>query len=170
MELGVGPGISVRAKISDLFFVPTSDRLIVNPSREDEDLFKLADNAIENLYNILPYTPIEAIGYNFLYVMEDTEDFAIDLKFEASNYNALFKGFGASAGSESVLQHSLVLLDDEYVVLNLQMKVSGNKKSIAFNYHYQASNDKTKIEQALNKFYKKYKHSQDTISNLIVRR
>ncbi|MCK5506162.1 MAG: hypothetical protein KAJ10_13440, partial [Thermodesulfovibrionia bacterium] len=170
MELGVGPGISVRAKIADLFFVPASDRLIINPSREEEALFKLTDQAIENLFEVLPHTPIEAIGYNFLYSLDDDEDFAIDVKFEASNYDALFKKFNASAGQESVVQHSLVILDDSYVVLNLQMKILGKKKLLVFNYHYQAKNDKARIKQAINKFYKNHRHSQDSLSSLIIRR
>ena len=127
MELAVGPAMSVRAKIADLYFIPSSDKLIINPSKEDEELFKLADTAINTLYNTLPYTPIEAIGYNFLYELEENEDFAVDINFEASRYNELYKTINASAGHESTIQHSLSLNNDAYVVLNLLLKKSGKR-------------------------------------------
>jgi hypothetical protein len=167
MELGLGPSISVRSKIADLVFIPSSERLIVNPSKEDEELFKHTDEAITRLYNLLPYTPIEAIGYNFQYELEENEDFTIDIDFQASRYNEIYKNIGASAGTESAILHSLALHDDAYVVLNLQLKISGKRKLLSFNYHYQINYSKEKIQKSLNKFYNNYKHSQTVAQSII---
>ena len=167
MELGLGPSISVKAKIADLIFIPSSERLLISPSKEDEEMFKGTDEAVEKIYSLLPYTPIEAVGYNFLYELEENEDFLVGINFQASHYNEMYKDIGASAGSESAIQHSLALFDDAYVILNLLLKISGKKKLLSFNYHYQVNDNKEKIKQSLNKFYKNYKHSQTVTQKLI---
>jgi hypothetical protein len=125
------------------------------------------DKSIDDLYATLPYTPIEAVGYNFLYELEESENFVMDVDFEASHYDKIFKTIKASAGTESVIQHSLSLNDDAYVILNLQHKISSKKKFLTINYHYQTNNDKERIKNSLAKFYSNYKHSKLISSKLI---
>lgn len=167
IEMAIGPSISLKANISDLFIVPGSDRIIVNPSKEDKALFKLADKVVNDLYATLPYTPITAIGYNFVYELEEDEAFAIAMNFDAAQYGDVFKTFGAAAGSASMVQHSLALYEDAYVVLNLVQKIEVRKKVVSMNYHYQINNDKEKVKHSLNKFLSNYEHSQTVISKLI---
>lgn len=167
MELGIGPALSVRAKIADLYFIPSNERLIVNPSKEDEKLFQLVDKSIDDIYRTLSYTPIEAIGYNFLYELEENENFVMDVDFEASHYDKIFATIKASAGTESVIQHSLSLSEDAHVILNLQHKISAKRKFLTINYHYQTNNDKERIKNSLAKFYLNYKHSKLIFSKLI---
>jgi hypothetical protein len=167
IEMAIGPSISLKASISDLFITPGSDRIIISPAREDKALFQVADKIINDLYATLPHTPITAIGYNFSYELEEGEEFAIAISFEATRFSDVFKTFGAAAGSSSMIQHSLALYEDAYVVLNLVQKMEETKKSVAMNYHYQTNNDKKQIENSLNKFLSSYKHSQAAISKLI---
>ncbi|KJU86848.1 hypothetical protein MBAV_000962 [Candidatus Magnetobacterium bavaricum] len=166
MELGVGTTLRLRAKIADLFFIPTNERLILNPSKEDDEVFKLADSAVNKLYNTLPYTPIEAIGYNFTYELDEREDFSVDIKFELPCLNDFYKDIEASAVLESEVHHALKLSNDAYVIFNITLRIVSDKKIVAINYHYQTDNDRGRIEHALDKFYINYKHSQLAISRL----
>ena len=161
--------ISIRAKIKDLFFIPTTEKLIINPSKADEDLFKLADTVTLKLYKTLPYTPIAAIGHNFSYELEEGETFSIDIDFSAYYCKEIYKNVGASPGPVSLIQHSLFLRDDTHVILNLSFKMTEEKRILSMNYHYQVDNDSDKIKHALSKFYKNYQNSELTSSKLITK-
>jgi len=169
MELAVGPALHVRAKIKDLIFLPASDKLIISPAEEKEDIFKLADTAMSDLYETLPYTPIEAIGYNFAYELVAGESFSLAVDFSGARNNEVYRNIGASAGQVSMLQHALVLDDDTAAVLNMTYKNEDDKKLLVLNYHYQAQNSGDKIKHALGNFLKTYRHAVMASSKMIVR-
>lgn len=169
MELAVGTALQVRAKIKNLFFLPSADKLIISPAEESEDLFKLADTAASELYKTLPYTPIEAVGYNFAYELESGESFSLPVDFSGVRNKDVYKNIGASASSVSLLQHALVPEDDTAAVLNMSYKIAEEKKLLIMNYHYQVQNDGDKISHALGTFLKNYRHSKAVSSKMIVR-
>ena len=168
MELAFGISTNIRAKIRDLFFVPTAEKLIINPSKEEEELFQIADTAASALYETLPYTPITAIGHNFSYELEESETFSLTIGFSASNCEEMYKDI-AKPGNNSLVQHSLFLSKDSYVVLNLSFKIIDDKKIISMNYHYQVNNDNNRIKHALGKFNQNYQHSKIITSQLITK-
>jgi hypothetical protein len=167
MELAVGISTNIRAKIRDLFFIPTAEKLIINPSKEKEELFQLADTAASALYETLPYTPITAIGHNFSYELEESETFSLSIDFSVSNCEELYKNIDVKTGNNSLVQHSLFLSKDSYVVLNLSFKIIDDKKIISMNYHYLVNNDNNRIKHALGKFNQNYQHSKIITSQLI---
>jgi len=167
LEVGIGPVVSVRANIQDLYFIPTSERLIINPTKEEGKLFQLADTVVQGLLKTLPYTPILAIGYNFAYELEGSEKFAVKTDFTPSCCKDIYSDIGAMNGSESIMIHSLVLADERSAVLNISFKFKDNKKYLNLNYHYQVDNDSEKIQTALGKFYKSYQHAKIASAKLI---
>ncbi len=169
MELSIGISTKIRAKIKDLFFIPTPEKLIINPSKEEEELFKLADKAASTLYDTLSYTPIAAIGHNFSYELEENEAFSIDINFGAVNFKDIYNEISASPDNSSFIQHSLYINDDTDVVLNLSCKIIDGKRYLSMNYHYQVNNNNEKIRNGLSKFHKNYIHSKITNSKLIRR-
>lgn len=169
MELAVSPALQVRAKIKNIYFIPSSDKLIMIPAEEKEDLFKLADTAVLELYKTLPYTPIEAIGYNFVYELDAGESFALAMDFSGVRYEEVYEKIGASAGAVSLLQHALIPEEDKAAILNMSYKIADDKKLLVMNYHYQVQNDSDKINHALGAFLKSYRHSKSVSSKMIVR-
>lgn len=166
IEMAIGPSITFKAKIADLFFIPGNERIIINPAMEDQALFTKSDQLMEKLYKTLPYTPISAIGYNFLYELENEEDFKIPL-CDLYQYNDVFKSFEAVAGPASTIQYSLAMDNDAYVLLSIVQKQETKKKVLSMNYHYQVNNESSKITHALKRFLFSYEHSKITSSNLI---
>lgn len=150
--------------------MPSSDKLIIIPAEEKEDLFKLADTAVLELYKTLPFTPIEAVGYNFVYELDAGESFALAMDFSGARNNEVYKKIGVSAGSVSLLQHALIPDEDKAVVLNMSYKIADDKKLLVMNYHYQVQNDSNKVDQSLGNFLKAYRHSKSVSSKMIVRR
>lgn len=149
-----------RAQIKGLYIIPTAEKFIINPSKEEEALFELTDIAVSKLYNILPHTPILALGHNFSYEIEGDEVFSLDFDFSAYHWGKIYKNIEASPASEALIQHSLYLMGDPYVILNISFKIAGEKKFLNLNYHYQVDNDSDKIKNALGKFRQNYKHSK----------
>lgn len=170
MELAVGPALQVRAKIKDVYFIPSSDKLIMIPAEEKEELFELADTSVLELYKTLPYTPIEAVGYNFTYELDAGESFSLAMDFSGSRNDKVYKKIGASAGSVSLLQHALIPDEDKAVILNVSYKIADERKLLILNYHYRVQNDSNKANHSLGNFLKMYRHSKSVSSKMIVRR
>jgi len=175
--LGEGEQISVeysadipirfRIKIKDLYFIPNNDRLIINPSVLDNKLFELVNQSSLELYNKLPYTPITAIGHNFVYELDDDENFYPQIDFSVAKNRELYKTFHASPGSQSILRHSLLLEQDKFVILNLAFKQENGRKILDMNYHYQVDEDPNKIRHSLSRFFDNFNNSEFTKSQLI---
>jgi len=165
--MALGTAVNLRTKIKDIYFMPTSEQLIINPSLEESALFKLAEEAAATLYETLPHTPVRAVGYNFSYELERKEDFLLDVGFTPSKYKDLFKSINAKPGDALIVQFPLALEEDKDAVLNLTLKVTGVNKALSMNYHYQVDGDPEKTKRALNKFHKNYLHSKALQSSLI---
>ena len=157
-----------RAQIKGLYIIPTAEKFIINPSKEEEGLFELADIAVSKLYDILPHTPILALGHNFSYEIEGDEAFSLDFDLSASRWEKTYKNIGASPAPEALIQHSLNLSGDPFVILNVSFKIIGEKKFLNLNYHYQVDNDSDKIKNALSKFHQNYKHTKLISATLII--
>lgn len=167
VEVSVGPFTVFKANIKDLFIVPKPNKLVVNPAREDDKLFELADQMVLKLYDLLPYTPVEAIGHNFTYELDDSEKFSIGSGFVSSGYEDIYKTIGASPGADSRLQHSVLL--KEGTALNLAFIQSQETRAIHMNYHYEGKVSE-KIRFALGRFYEDYRHSKSIETALITRK
>ncbi|KAF0143828.1 MAG: hypothetical protein FD156_2306 [Nitrospirae bacterium] len=160
MEVSMGLATNFRSKINDLYFIPSNDKFIINPSKENEELFKLADFAAINLYRTLSHTPIQAIGYNFTYVLDADENYTIDIaNCAGTNNSEFYKRINAIARPETNIQHSLLLGADDAAVLNVQYNITSSNKFLKMNYHYQVNKDAKKIEKALGKFNNNYQHA-----------
>lgn len=168
VEMAVGAGMQLRVRINDLYILPGIDRIIFNPVREDEDLFSLADTVAAKLFEILPHTPIDGIGYNFAYSLDDSENFAISDNFKGENRNDVYNRFNASATSATVLQHSVLVEVFPIALLNIIYKYDKNSRVLTLNYHYQLDCKRDKIKSALNHFTKCYLHSKTICRELII--
>lgn len=169
MELAIGTSINIRAKIEELFFITTAEKLLINPSKEEDELFKLADTAASDLYKTLPHTPIEAIGHNFSYTLEEDEAFPIDLDSQFSNCKDSYKNIDAMIGPTSSIKQALLLKDDAHVILYITYTITKEKSILSMNYHYKVDNDCDKIKHALSKFFINYQHSKLTNTKLITK-
>lgn len=170
MEVSMGIATNFRSKINDLFFMPSPDKFIINPSKENEELFRLADSAAINLYKTLSHTPIQAIGYNFTYILDADETYTIDItNCAGTEYPEIYKKIDAIARPETNIQHSLLLGTDDSVVLNIHYNTTSNNKLIKMNYHYQVNKDAKKIDEALGRFNSYYQHSK-LMQSLLIRK
>jgi hypothetical protein len=167
IEMGVGPTMQLRAKIEGLIFIPSADRVIIAPAEENVDLIKFADSSALKLHTILPYTPIDGIGYNFTYELEENESFAGAVDFSTEYNKEAYKKFNGSAASTSTMLHSVKIADEPSVVLNLTYRIVEGQLSLIMNYHYSIGFDKEKVKDALGKFYRCYEHSKLVSSVLI---
>ncbi len=167
MDLAIGSSTNVRALLSELFFMPTNDTFLINPSKENNSLFSLADKAATKLYSTLPHTPIIAIGYNFSYELEGNETFNFKPDFNLSRLERTYNDIKGKALSNSTIKHSLSLDNYQHLNLNLSFHSLEEKLFLLMNYHYQADNNKTVINEALGKFHEFYEHSKLISSKLI---
>jgi hypothetical protein len=169
VELQVDSTANIRAKIDRLLFIPTSDKLVISPTEDDPELFKLADQSMENLIATLPHTPIIAIGYNFNYLIPPDEKIAVDLNFNLSGLHNLYKGIGSSTSIKALIQHSLIFGKYNNLIMNISYSTDNGSFKIAMNYHYQINTDKNILPDAIGKFHEFYVHSQMSISKLTVK-
>lgn len=167
VDLAIGSSTNVRALVRELFIMPTNDTFLINPSKEDENLFSLADKAALKLYSTLPHTPIVAIGYNFSYELEKDETFSFEPDFNLSRLERTYNDIKGKALPNSTIKHSLSLENYQYLSLNLSFQLSEEKVFLLMNYHYQADNNETVINEALGRFHEFYEHSKLVSRKLI---
>jgi hypothetical protein len=169
LEMGVGPAMKLRAKIAGLIFIPAADKVIIAPVEENVELIKLADSSAIELHGILPLTPIDGIGYNFTYELEENESFPGTVNFSSEHNKEEYQKFGGRAASTSTMLHSVKIEDEPDVVLNLTYQLLEGKRSLQMNYHYSIELKTEKVKFALGKFYKSYEHSKRVSSVLITK-
>ena len=168
-EISIGTTANFRYQIENLYFLPAPDKLIINPVKEDDKTIKHIDKACLDLFELLPHTPITAIGNNYAYKLEENENFSLDINFETSNLKETYEIIETVPSTSSSLKHSLTLNDDSDVILNLSYKISEKQKEIHMNYHYQVDNKTEKIKHALCMFHKNYQHAKLIESKLIIK-
>jgi hypothetical protein len=168
VEMAVGPTLQLRATIDGLIFIPAIDRVIMAPREETDELIRLVDNAAVDLYKKLPYTPIEAVGYNFTYELEEHEAFSGVVDFRTEVYEEVYKKLDCKSASTSTMLHS-IQIGDEPGLLNLTYKIAEGRKALVLNYHHPVEFSAEKINSALGKFYANYQHSKLVSSILITK-
>jgi len=170
IEISQDVSVSLRAKIRDIYIIPTPDRLILNPSKHNKRLLTLLMNIASRLYKTLPHTPIVAIGHNFFYELNKDEEFNLDLNFSGRFHKKNYNNINAIPVKDSTLRHSLSLKNDKLVTLNLSYRQDNSKRSLETNYHYQVNRDDKKIKHALRRFLINYNNSVLVCSKSIIRR
>jgi hypothetical protein len=169
LEIGIGSTMKLRAIIGGLIFIPAADKIVIAPVKENPESIKLADKSALELYDFLPHTPIDGIGYNFTYQLEKNEFFSGAVNFSSEQNEKKYQKFGGTAASTSTMLHSVKVADDPDVILNLTYQISEGEHSLQLNYHYSIKPKPEKAKDALGKFYKSYEHSKQVSSVLITK-
>ena len=171
MEISMDMFLKTRIKIQDIYFMPTQNNLTIFTSNNVKDVqesFKLIEKATKKIFELLPFTPISAIGHNFIYELGESEVFSLELHFQGANYSALYKKISGKPIESSLVKHTIVLDEDNLVQLNINYKTE-TKKTLELNYHYKVDNNNDKIKYSLSRYFLNYQHSQNVVDNLIVK-
>ena len=171
MEISMDMFLKTRIKIQDIYFMPTQNNLTIFTSNNVKDVqesFKLIEKATKKIFELLPFTPISAIGHNFIYELGESEVFSLELHFQGANYSALYKKMSGKPIESSLVKHTIVLDEDNLVQLNINYKTE-TKKTLELNYHYKVDNNNDKIKYSLSRYFLNYQHSQNVVDNLIVK-
>jgi len=172
MEISMDMFLKTRIKIQDIYFMPTQNNLTIFPSNNVKDVkesFKLIEKATQKIFELLPFTPISAIGHNFIYELGESEVFSLELHFQGANYSALYKKISGKPIESSLVKHTIVLDEDNLVQLNINYKTE-TKKTLELNYHYKVDDNNDKIKYSLSRYFLNYQHSQNVVDNLIMKR
>ncbi len=171
MEISMDMFLKTRIKIQDIYFMPTQNNLTIFTSNNVKDVqesFKLIEKATKKIFELLPFTPISAIGHNFIYELGESEVFSLELHFQGANYSALYKKISGKPIESSLVKHTIVLDEDNLVQLNINYKTE-TKRTLELNYHYKVDNNNDKIKYSLSRYFLNYQHSQNVVDNLIVK-
>ncbi|MBF0536618.1 MAG: hypothetical protein HQL03_00005 [Nitrospirae bacterium] len=165
LELQFGAN-NMAFTIDDIKIVPEQGKLLFMSNKNDESTYEKLKYFAYETVSRLEYTPIQALGHNVAYHLEDD-----NVDIEQLSINNIFDGYiklynnkikGAILLSQDIT-HTLIIGDCK---LNLSYRITNNKKTIAFNYHYETNNiDETK--KYINEFTKNIESSKELVTNLI---
>jgi len=170
VDLAIGPTSQYRATVNNLSISPASDKFIIIPLRQEKEVFQSADGIINRLYETLPYTPIVAIGYNFLFELNNGEKLIANPEGNVKALESLYSSLRATVIPSSVLQQSVMIEEFMYMTLNLSFIKDKDKSIISMNYHYQADGKPEVIKESLNKFHVFYEYSLSLIDKFLIRK
>ena len=162
-------GTRIRYEIKDeMYFYPENGRIYANPLNESEKSIKYIENFMSKLYNLLPHTPIIALGNNFNYELETKEDYLEKFISNKSDITKFYKKFGAEfIGDYEVMKSLKFPKHDTDLILNIKFISKNNKRYLNFNYHYQIDGNSNKIKNSIKKYFRNFKYSLKIKSKLI---
>lgn len=134
LEVPTVPGLPQRFGGSDVTLVPGPSRVTVLPGRFQQDSLTHAEGIAHRVVELLPHTPLQAIGYNFGFAVEEA-DTSLLRRFRDPDLGAY-----TDAGFVSVRYSVVRSLERDGTTLNLSAQVAEGRLEFHFNYHSDIEN------------------------------
>lgn len=133
LEVAIGTG-ATRFTIEDIDIQTAPNRLDLIAATETPETYDRIGELGRAIVEELPHTPLQAVGHNIVYSLEENESFRNINGMDIDRAQELYQDIaGALAVNTMQLKHAIEY-DDR--VLNLTFRVSRKEVSIDFNYHY----------------------------------
>jgi len=133
-------------------------RLYIEPAKSDEVVLREIGCIASDIFDNLKHTPVQAVGNNFVFELEDGDEFAVKSDLSDARSVKVYEKMGFKPLSESSLRHSLENRADNQK-LNISYEVLGGKRFLNLNYHYEVAEDEDKIRDALGRYFEDYENA-----------
>ena len=161
MEIGINIR-DIRFTIKDIIVNPSPNRLVVSPKVETNDCYETLIALVSGIVSELEHTPIIAVGSNFSYVLDKSEDIK-PVSGDSERLDEYYKSIGKKFSGSFISQHVLVEKDRQITV---HYDISPNAKIVSFNYHQNTENHE-RINNFIQDFINQQHDSSKMLSNLI---
>jgi len=124
---------TMRFDIKSIYFEPNNSYLRFVPKQLNEETLDFISNLNLGIQTKLQYTPVVSAGCNFVFNLDENEEFNIENLNILEESNPAYDKFGLEALVEKKTQHTFSFPNYQ---LNIIYKIDVNNKSIQYNYHY----------------------------------
>jgi hypothetical protein len=157
----IGPSITVRYDIGNIFLEPSSGRLIFSTKEVNEKTLSSISELSNGIADRLQYTPISAAGCNFCFSLESNERFYQD---ELDNNKQILDLFGGVAIVSRSIQHTYSLDNHD---INIFYDYKGNERELRFNFDYRTP--KTAMRDASNMLQDNFETALKLVQKIIIK-
>lgn len=157
------PFARIQFKIKDILIEPVKGRLLITPIKRNKKIFTFISKLSYGIVDKLPHTPIEAVGHNFTYKLENKQHFLLDQFIAHSKQNKFYTECSLPNFIRSQIKHSFSYPDYR---LNISYDNEKDINTISFNYHYDVSITE-KTLKAIKELPDNYVRSKELMSKLI---
>lgn len=157
IEIGINIR-DIRYEIQNLIINPRPDKLIVSPKFETKECFNNLIKLTEGILKKLTHTPIQAVGTNHAYILDEKEKIG-QIFNDSAKTDEFYSTIGKKYSGTSVIQHVLTESDKQ---ITIYYNISSNAKMISFNYNRNTNN----IDEVI-KFAKDFKNHNSDTKNII---
>lgn len=161
VEIGINIR-DIRFTIKDLLINPSPNRLVVSPKAETQECCENLILLLRGIVEKLNHTPIDAIGSNFSYVLDKSEE-VTPVKDDAERLDSFYAKTGKKFSGNFVSQHVLVEKDMQ---INVFYEISPSARIVKFNYHRDTSHQ-DEIVGFITDFPNQKKDSLNLLNNLL---
>ncbi len=143
VEVPLAPGMSVvrfNSQEDGVLLIPSDDRLVVGIRKADEDVVARAEGLARKALELLPHTPVGAVGVNFGFV-ETNPTAALTSLFTFSDLDGLSRAYGEV--KKSSITRSLIL---DGTTLNVTHSLIEGQVEIHLNFHRESATSIDAVE------------------------
>lgn len=161
LEIGINIR-DIRFTIKDLVINPSPNRLIISPKVETNECFESLILLMSGIIEKLNHTPMIAVGSNFAYVLDKSEEI-VPIQGDAERLDEYYSKIGKKFSGNFVSQHVLVENDMEITVF---YNLSPSARIVTFNYNIN-TNRLSHIVEFIKDFPKQKNDSFELLKNLL---
>jgi len=132
IEFALTPGVPTRITGDGVIVVAAADRVTLAPKETTVEALGKAERLAQKLLELLPHTPIRAVGVNFGYLESEPGAELLE-RFEDPDTNAL-SDLGATLAERAVVR----TVELSGAVINFTVSRKATELRFAFNYHSDA--------------------------------
>ncbi len=133
MEVGIGAGVHpMRYRKGDALIIPRDDRIIFGTRSDRDEALSLLESLSSKTLDLLPHTPISAVGINFGFVEEGPESDLLEL-FNVPDSTRL-----ASWATDIRRKELTRQLETKEGIMNLKQVLHDGKVEFHLNFHEDA--------------------------------
>lgn len=132
-----GNTFSSSFRTPEIIFTPTNNQVVCGVRNSDESTLTKAESSLIKILEMLPYTPINAVGINFGFSEENPSQELLDLFNFNDTYTLIDKNYLIK---ENQIYRQIAVEDR---LLNLRQTLSAESSeamSLHFNFHKDVSN------------------------------
>ena len=160
-----GPAVATMVMDLDKFLLdPNGGRLVFVPKVLDEETLREIQTLSKEIYRLLEHTPVSAAGSNFVFQLDENEDFAIKELLECTSSQQIYDEIDLKKCIRRSVQHTFSFEDHN---LNITMLKMESESTIQLNYDYQSPIDS--MVKAADALIENYRHAL-TVRDKLVRR
>ncbi len=160
-----GPAVATMVMDLGRFLLdPNGGRLVFVPRTLDEETLLEIQALSKGIYKRLEHTPVSAAGSNFVFQLDENEDFAIEEALECDSSQQIYSEIGLKKCIRRSVQHTFSFEDYN---LNITMLKMESESMIQLNYDYQSPIDS--LVKAADALIENFRHAL-TVRGKLIRR